>query len=82
VAAGAVLAYSLIVTTIIAVLLKVSIGLRVDHDAEQVGIDEVEHAEVGYELTGIRTGHVPSTSHSSGGLAPSTKVPASAGTEG
>ncbi|MGH3923737.1 MAG: ammonium transporter [Pseudonocardiaceae bacterium] len=81
VAAGAVLVYSLVVTTIIAVLLKVTIGLRIDDDAEQTGIDESEHAEAGYEFSGIRSGGGSPMSHATEAISPS-KVPASAGTEG
>ncbi|MGH3931758.1 MAG: ammonium transporter [Pseudonocardiaceae bacterium] len=82
VAAGAVLGYSLVVTTIIAVLLKVTIGLRVDEEVEQVGIDEVEHAEVGYELTGIPTGHGSSPSRAATPPHSPGMIRASAGTEG
>jgi ammonium transporter, Amt family len=56
VAAGAVLAYSLVVTLIIGYLIRFTMGFRVDQEAEVTGIDESEHAESGYELTGIRTG--------------------------
>lgn len=80
VGAGAVLAYSLVVTTIIALLLKFTIGLRVDDDAELAGIDEAEHAEAGYEFSGIRTAGGSHLGHAAP-LSPS-KVPASAGTEG
>jgi ammonium transporter, Amt family len=50
VGAGAVLGYSLVVTLIIAVILKVVMGLRVTEDQEVGGIDRSEHAETGYEL--------------------------------
>jgi Amt family ammonium transporter len=56
VAAGAVLAYSLVATLIIGYLIKVTIGFRVDREDEVAGIDESEHAESAYELTGIRGG--------------------------
>jgi Amt family ammonium transporter len=81
VGAGAVLLYSLVATTIIALLLKYTIGLRVDDDAEQAGIDEAEHAEAGYELSGIRTAAGSAIGHAAEAFAPN-KVPASAGTEG
>ena len=81
VGAGAVLLYSLVATTIIALILKYTIGLRVDDDAEQAGIDEAEHAEAGYEFSGIRTAAGSSIGHAAEALAPN-KVPASAGTEG
>jgi ammonium transporter, Amt family len=56
VAAGAVLAYSLVATLIIGYLIRFTMGFRVDREAEVAGIDESEHAESGYELTGIRGG--------------------------
>jgi ammonium transporter, Amt family len=80
-AAGAVLVYSMALTAVIALLLKAAIGLRVDDEAELAGIDEAEHAEAGYELTGIRAMAGSPLSHVAEALAPS-KVPASAGTEG
>ena len=49
VAAGAVLAYSLILTLIIGYALSKTIGFRIDHDAEAEGIDVTEHAESAYE---------------------------------
>ncbi len=55
-AAGAVMTYSFIVTLIIAFVLKVTIGLRVDEEDEITGIDQTTHAETGYELTGIGGG--------------------------
>lgn len=78
VGAGAVLVYSGIITTIIALLLKVTIGLRVSEEDEATGIDETEHAETGYDFSSLRGG---------GGLgAPrpsaSAPVPASATKEG
>ena len=42
--------YSLVVTAIIALILKAIMGLRVDEDEEVGGIDRSEHAETGYEL--------------------------------
>jgi len=56
VAAGAVLGYSLVLTLIIGYAIKLTMGFRVDREAEVTGIDESEHAESGYELTGIRGG--------------------------
>jgi Amt family ammonium transporter len=80
VAAFTVMIFSFVGASIIALALKYTIGLRVDGEAEQTGIDETEHAEAGYELGTILTG---------GGLAnnraaalPTGKVPASAGQEG
>jgi Amt family ammonium transporter len=50
VGAFAVLFYSFIVTTILAYILKFTIGLRLDEEAEASGIDEAQHAETAYEL--------------------------------
>ena len=50
VGAGAVLGYSLVVTAIIALIIKAVMGLRVSSDEEVGGIDRSEHAETGYEL--------------------------------
>ncbi|HKR52380.1 MAG TPA: ammonium transporter [Pseudonocardiaceae bacterium] len=79
VAAGAVLTYSFVLTLIIAMVLKYTIGLRVDNDAELTGIDETEHAEAGYELSTIfsSSGNSRAAQEVSSG-----KVPAQAGQEG
>jgi Amt family ammonium transporter len=58
IAAGAVLCYSFIVTLILGLLIKYTIGIRLPEEAEIVGIDQVEHAETAYELTGVTTGTV------------------------
>jgi Amt family ammonium transporter len=50
VGAFAVMFYSFIVTTILAYILKFTIGLRLDEEEEATGIDEAEHAETAYEL--------------------------------
>ena len=50
VGAIAVLGYSLVVTAIIAVIIKAAMGLRVTEDQEVGGIDLAEHAESAYEL--------------------------------
>jgi ammonium transporter, Amt family len=80
VGAFAVLAYSLIVTLIIGYLIKVTIGWRVDEEAEVVGIDEAEHAESAYDFTGGRGGS-SSISRAADKLSDG-KVPASASKEG
>ncbi|MEU6697343.1 ammonium transporter [Pseudonocardia sp. NPDC046786] len=69
VAALATIVYCAIVTTIIVYIVKFTIGLRVEDEAEQAGIDEAEHAETGYELSGLRGG---------AGLGSAPKPPASA----
>jgi ammonium transporter, Amt family len=49
--ASSVLTFSAIGTLVIALLLKYTIGLRLNAEDEATGIDEAEHAESGYELT-------------------------------
>ena len=62
VGAFAVLFYSGIVTLILALILKYTIGLRLNPEAESTGIDEAEHAESGYDFGVIGgQGSVPST---------------------
>jgi Amt family ammonium transporter len=56
VAAGAVLGYSFAGALIIGFLIKITIGWRLSPEAEVTGIDESEHAETAYELTGLRGG--------------------------
>ena len=58
VGAFAVLAYSFIVTTILAYILKFTIGLRLDEEDEVNGIDESEHAETGYDYASVGGGSV------------------------
>ena len=48
--AFAVLGYSAVVTAILALLVKHTIGLRLDREAEAAGIDESEHAETAYDF--------------------------------
>ena len=56
VGAFAVLGYSAVATAILALLVKSTIGLRLDREAEAAGIDEAEHAETAYDFS------VPGTS--------------------
>ena len=58
VGAGAVLFYSLIVTLIIAYILKMVMGLRVKEEDEITGIDLTEHAESAYEFGDSGSGGV------------------------
>lgn len=48
--AGAAIAYSVVVTFIILKVIDVTVGLRVDNDKEQLGLDVAEHSEVGYSI--------------------------------
>ena len=50
VGAFAVLGYTAVVTTILALLVKYTVGLRLDREAEAGGIDEAEHAETAYDF--------------------------------
>ena len=56
--AFAVLGYSGVVTAILALLVKFTIGLRLDREAEAAGIDEAEHAETAYDFAVAGTGSV------------------------
>ena len=57
VGAFSVLIYSGVVTLILALILKYTIGLRLSPEAEAAGIDESEHAESGYDFA-VVTGSV------------------------
>ena len=48
--AGSVLVYSGVVTLILALILKYTMGLRLSDEDEATGIDEAEHAESGYDF--------------------------------
>jgi Amt family ammonium transporter len=76
----AVLAYSFVVTAIIAYVIKVTMGLRVSDEEEVTGIDEAEHAESAYEFSGLRSGS-SSISKAADALS-GNKVPANASKEG
>ncbi|GFH35481.1 ammonium transporter [Streptomyces pacificus] len=52
----AVLAYSLVVSAILALALDRTIGMRVAEDDEISGIDQVEHAETAYDFSGAGGG--------------------------
>ncbi len=58
VGAFAVLGYSAVVTAILALLLKYTIGLRLDREAEATGVDEAEHAETAYDFAASGGGSV------------------------
>jgi len=58
VGAFAVLGYSAVVTAILALLVKFTIGLRLDREAEAAGIDEAEHAETAYDFAVAGTSSV------------------------
>ncbi|CAI7980253.1 MULTISPECIES: ammonium transporter [unclassified Parafrankia] len=52
-AIGATLGYSAVVTTLIALALKYTIGLKVSDEDEEIGLDEALHGETAYRLTSI-----------------------------
>ncbi|MFF8907785.1 ammonium transporter [Streptomyces olivaceoviridis] len=52
----AVLAYSLIVSAVLAFLLDKTLGMRVTEDEEISGIDQAEHAETAYDFSGAGGG--------------------------
>jgi Amt family ammonium transporter len=56
--AFAVLGYSAVGTAILALLVKYTIGLRLDREAEAIGIDEAEHAETAYDFAVAGTSSV------------------------
>ena len=58
VGAFAVFAYSAIGTAILALIVKYTIGLRLDPEDESSGIDEAEHAETGYDLAAVGSSSV------------------------
>ena len=80
VGAFSVLAYSFVVTAIIAFVIKITMGLRVTEEEEATGIDEAEHAESAYEFSGVRSGS-SSISRAADALS-GNKVPANASKEG
>src|SRR4051812_11177331 len=56
VAAFSVMIYSFVVTAILAFIIKATIGFRVTEEDESTGIDESQHAESGYDYSGLRIG--------------------------
>jgi Amt family ammonium transporter len=56
VAAFSVMIYSFVVTTILALIIKATIGFRVTDEEESQGIDETQHAESGYDYSGLSSG--------------------------
>lgn len=56
--AFAVLGYSAVGTAILALIVKYTIGLRLDREEEASGIDEAEHAETAYDFAAAGTSSV------------------------
>ncbi|MFI1184807.1 ammonium transporter [Streptomyces californicus] len=57
----AVLAYSLLVSALLALAIHRTIGMRVSEDDEVSGIDQAEHAETAYDFSGTGGGSVART---------------------
>ncbi len=72
VGAGAVLLFSFVVSLVLAFIVKAVVGVRVTDEQEATGIDEVEHAESGYDFSSLRGG---------GGLGTSSPRPPAARVE-
>jgi ammonium transporter, Amt family len=73
VGAFATLAYSFLVTLLIAFVLKAAMGWRVSDEAEVDGIDGDQHAESGYDLHPLRGGGVLAAA-TAGGSTPARPV--------
>jgi Amt family ammonium transporter len=56
VGAVAVLAFSFLVTTVIGLVIQRTMGFRVETDDEVAGIDLRQHAETGYDISGVTGG--------------------------
>jgi ammonium transporter, Amt family len=56
VGAGAVLLYSAVGTAILALIVKFTVGLRLDEEDESNGADESEHAETAYDFASVGAG--------------------------
>jgi ammonium transporter, Amt family len=68
------IAYSGILTLLLALLVEKTIGLRASRDAELSGLDEYEHAESAYEHNRFGIGHTTlSHSHSHAHAAPAKR---------
>jgi Amt family ammonium transporter len=66
VGAGAVLVYSLVLTFIIGFVIQKTIGFRIAETDEVAGIDNVEHAESGYDFTSLGGGSGSALSQATG----------------
>ncbi|MEY9994611.1 Amt family ammonium transporter [Streptomyces sp. V4I8] len=73
---GAVLAYSLVVSALLAFVLDKTIGMRVSEDVEVAGIDQAEHAETAYDFSGAGGGAARTAAPAPVAAAASKKVDA------
>ncbi|MFD6419647.1 ammonium transporter [Streptomyces sp. NPDC060194] len=72
-----VLAYSLVASAVLALLIDKTIGMRVSEDVEVAGIDTAEHAESAYDFSGAGGGSAPrqvTTPAAPEGTAPATNT--------
>jgi Amt family ammonium transporter len=81
VGAFAVLIYSFVVTLVLAYIVKAIMGLRITEEEESTGIDEVEHAETGYDFSSHRGAGTSAPRPAAGTTAPAEPIPATAGKE-
>jgi Amt family ammonium transporter len=65
IAAFAVMAYSFVLTYIIALIVKAAVGLRISEEDEITGIDTTSHAESAYEWAGLGSASAGTLSGSS-----------------
>jgi Amt family ammonium transporter len=72
-AMGVAVVMAVLGTTLLASLVKVTIGLRPDAEGEQEGLDQVDHGEAGYHLEADPTG-LAHNDHSSAGPMPMNKA--------
>ncbi|WP_448318022.1 ammonium transporter [Streptomyces sp. CO7] len=56
-----VLAYSLVASAVLALLIHKTVGMRVEEDQEISGIDQAEHAETAYDFSGVGGGSAKNT---------------------
>ncbi len=73
---GGVLAYSLVVSALLAFVLDKTIGMRVTEDEEVAGIDQAEHAETAYDFSGAGGGAARTAAPAPVAAAASKKVDA------
>ena len=60
IAVGVTIVYSFVVSLILAKVIDLVIGLRVDEESEDIGLDKSQHAETGYNFGDIAVGRVGS----------------------
>lgn len=56
-----VLAYSLVASAVLALLIHKTVGMRVEEEQEISGIDQAEHAETAYDFSGVGGGSAKNT---------------------